>query len=262
MNIIIHEWKMNRKTLLIWSLSIGVFCFCFIWMYPSLQDTLAEMSEAYSNMGGFSQALGLDKLGMDTIMGFYSAEIGSIFCLGGGLFAAILGTEMLAKEEGGHTAEFLFTLPTTRNQVLIKKLVSMVIITLVFNVICLLCNTGGILLIGGDVEWKKFFLYHIAQMVMQMEIMGICFMISSFLKKVSMGLGIGVVIILYACNMLAKIIPDMENLKYITPYYYSDAAEIISTGKIEMDLMGIGFIIMMISIVIGLTNYNKKDLAT
>ena len=262
MVIIKHELKMNMKSLLIWSLSIGLFCFCFLLMYPSLQDTVTEMSEAYANMGGFSQAFGLDKLGMDTIMGFYSAEIGSIFCLGGGIFAAILGTEMLAKEEGGHTAEFLFTLPKSRSSIMIRKIVSMVLIILIFNGVCILCNSGAIFLIGENIDNKPFLLYHLAQIIMQMELAAICFMVSSFLKKASMGLGIGIVIILYASNMIAKIIPDMENIKYITPFYYSDSADIISSGKIDMTLIAIGMGITIMAIIIAICHYRRKDLAS
>lgn len=261
MIVLKHELRMNVKGLMIWALSIGLFGFVFLLMYPSLEDVLAEMTASYANMGGFTQAFGLDKIGMDTIMGFYATEIGAFFCLGGGLFAAILGTGMLSKEEGGHTAEFLFTLPIGRTKIMLQKFLSLLVLILAFNIICVAFNSLAFFMIGESIEQKGFLLYHGAQLVMHMEIACICFMLSAFTKKTSLGIGLGMVIFLYAGDMMAKIIPDLEILKYITPFYYATASDIISSQQIEMSLLGIGLVIAVISTVAAFAYYKNKDLA-
>ena len=48
------EIKMNMKSLIIWSLSVGgLGLFCII-LYQSMQGDMKEMADAFSNMGAFS----------------------------------------------------------------------------------------------------------------------------------------------------------------------------------------------------------------
>ncbi len=42
---------------------------------------------------------------------------------------------MLSKEEEGHTAEFLYTLPLSRTSIVVKKYFSLFILVALFNVI-------------------------------------------------------------------------------------------------------------------------------
>jgi ABC-2 type transport system permease protein len=261
MPILKHECKMNQKNLVIWGISIGLFSFLCIILYPSLKDSLVDMSEAFANMGSLSQALGMDKIGLDTAMGYYATQIGPLFSLGGAMFAAVIGTGMLSKEEGGHTSEFLFSLPLGRRKVLIQKLVGMLVILVAFNLICVMLNISGFLIIGEEIERKDFALYHIAQLFMHIQIGGICFMISSFMKKNSIGIGIGITMLFYACDMMVKILPSFKNMKYIIPFSYSDAASIMVSHEVDLQLLGIGIGIMICSVVIGFVNYMRKDLA-
>ena len=119
MTLFKHELKMNLKTLLIWAGCIGFTCCGCLLLFEGFADTMDEVAEAYSQMGSFSAALGLDRLSIGTMEGFYATEIGLIFAIGGAMFAAMTGAVMLSKEEEGHTAEFLYTLPFRREYILV-----------------------------------------------------------------------------------------------------------------------------------------------
>lgn len=262
MTIFKHEFKMNIKSLLIWSLSIGIMSFLFILLYPNLESTLKEMSANYSDMGGFSSAFGLDKLNIGEIMGFYGTEIGAIYALGSSLFAALLGIGILSKEEGGHTSEFIFTLPISRKQVITEKLFAVIFLIVCFNLIAVLLILSGFLIIGESPNIKEFMLFHLAQIIMNIEIGSICFALSAFSKKANVGSGLSVALILYFADMMAKIVEETEFLKYITPFYYSGAADIITSSSIDTALLLPGLLIILVSIVIGYIKYTKKDLAS
>ena len=73
------------------------------------------MNDAFANMGAFSQAFGMDKMSFADAIGYYSMEVGAMLSMGGGMFAAIVGIGMLAKEEGGHVTEFIYVTPNSRN---------------------------------------------------------------------------------------------------------------------------------------------------
>ncbi len=261
MTIIKHELKMNFKSLLIWTLSVGLMSFVFVLMFPGLKTTLLDMADAYSNMGGFSTAFGMDKLNLGELMGFYGTEIGVIFTLGSSLFAALLGIGILSKEEGGHTSEFLFSLPISRKQVVLEKLLSILFILFLYNLAFILLMVLGFAFIGEDVDVKGFILFHLASFLMCIKISCICFALSSFSKKAALGSGLSVALLLYFADLMAKIIEDTKFLRYITPFSYADAADIIATGSIHSDYLIPGIIITIASTITGFIVYMKKDLA-
>ena len=260
MTIVKHELKMNFKSLIIWTTTIGSMIFAFMLMFPMLEDSLNQMGDMYSSMGGFSAAFGLDKLAMNTPMGYYGTEVGAMLSLGGALFGALLGVGIISKEEGGHTAEFLLSAPVNRAKVVLQKLLAMLINIVVFDLVCMLLALLSFALISGEIDARGFMLYHLAQFFMHLEIACICFCISAFFKKTNAGLGLGIAIILYFLDIMVKTITDIGFLKYITPFYYAGAADIISSGKIDILLLGIGIMVIILSAMVAIVKYAKKDI--
>ena len=170
MTLLVHELKRNLKSLLIWTLSVGILCGGCLLLFESLEESMAEMAEAYSSMGAFSEALGMDKMNIGTIEGFYATEIGLMFALGGAMFAAMTGASIVSKEEEGHTSEFLNTLPLGRGYIAGWKYGALVVLVLLFQVICLIFIGIGF---AGAGEWpplREFVLFHGTQILMQLEI--------------------------------------------------------------------------------------------
>ncbi len=257
-----HEIKMNLKSLIIWTLCVGGLCFGCILLYTSLEDSLQGIADAYSNLGAMSTALGMDKMSLATLNGFYATEVAMMHGLGGAMFTAILGTGMLAKEEAGHTSEFLNTFPISRRQILIEKYAALVSNIFLFNLICTIMYVFGFVMMGEEIMGKEMALYHIAQFVMQVEIGTICFMLSAFSKKNLIGAGLGIAILMFAADMMCRIIPAIENVKYITPFYYSNASDIFTNGGIDGTMLAIGIGIMVVAFLVALIKYEKKDLVS
>ena len=217
-----HEMKMNLKSLIIWTLCVGGMCFGCILLYTSLEDSLQEIADAYANMGAMSTALGMDKMSLATLTGFYATEIAMMHGHGGAMFAAILGTGMLSKEEAGHTSEFLNVFPIGRGQIVIEKYLALLSNILLFNLVCALLYVLGF---------------------------------------VMMGAGLGLVILLFAADMMCRIIPAIENVKYLTPFYYSNGADIFTNGEIDGGMLAIGIGMLCAAFVAAFLKYGKKDLA-
>lgn len=260
MRIFLHELRQNRKTLLIWTAVIGGMNFIFMMIYPQMAEQAAEMTEVYANLGGFSAAFGMDRIDLTTAMGFYGIEAGAVLSIGGGMLAAILGGGMLCKEEGGHTAEFLFSMPVSRTWVILWKALAALVMVCFFNIVCMAVGIGAFAAAAESVEWKSFLLYHFAQLCMQTEIMLLCLGISAFLKKVSMGLFIGIAMCLYFMQMFINITDGADWLKYVTPYRYSDAAEIFPAESMEWNLALLGLCYGIAMLAAGIWKYSRKDL--
>ena len=137
-HILFRELKLNLKTFLIWSLSVGLMGLVCILLYQSMEGDMKDMADMFSNMGAFSDAFGMSTLSIATIEGFFATEVGTVHGLGSGMFAAILAIDILSKEEDKHSGEFLFSLPISRSKVLAAKGGCVVILLTLFTVICAL----------------------------------------------------------------------------------------------------------------------------
>lgn len=260
MTLFVHEWKQYLKTLLIWAGIVAGLTFVFMMIFPQMAGQLDEMADVYSNLGGFSAAFGMDRISFITPMGFYGIEAGAMIAVGGGMFAALVGGGIVCKEEGAHTADFLFSMPKSRSSILLHKLLACTTVVLAFNVICLLTGSFAFVCIGETPEWKELLLYHLAQCCMQIQVSLICFGVSGFLKKVSLGAGIGIALLLYFTQMFVNISDSMEWLKYFTPYYYADAANIFPEGTVMWGYLLWGFVYSAVIAGAGAFYFNRKDL--
>lgn len=261
MTIFKHEIKQVRMTLLIWGGVVGLMILVCMLTYSGMDSDTSNMFE---NMGAFSDAFGMDKLSIGSLMGLYGIESGNVLAIGGAFFAALIGIGMLSKEENGHTAEFLLTHPISRQRVVIEKIFATLFIIILFNVMCLLFSIASFAMIGEmeNVVWDAFWLFHLAQLVMQIEIAFICFGISAFLKRGGVGVGIGLAAMMYFLNIICNISSEAEFLKYITPYQYAEPSQIISKVSIDGVLITVGITYAIIGIIVGFCHYNRKDIAS
>lgn len=260
MPIFIQEIKRQRTAVLIWSLSIGLLLAVCVLMYPDMESEMEGVTEMFSSMGNFTAAFGMDQLNFGTLIGFYGVEGGNILGIGGAFFAAITGIAALMKEERDRTAEFLLTHPVSRVKVITEKLLGTIALIIILNLIVLICSWVSVAIIGSEIEWSDVLLLHLAYLLLQFEIAGICFGASAFISRSGMGIGIGVAAIMYFLNIVANISSDAKVLKYITPFGYTEASDIINDHALNMEYLACGMIIMVVGIVVAYVKYMKKDI--
>ncbi|MBO4928382.1 MAG: ABC transporter permease subunit [Clostridiales bacterium] len=260
MTVFKQEIKSQLKAILIWSLSIGILIAACVLMYPDMESQMDGVNKMFSSMGSFTQAFGMDRLNFGTLIGFYAVEAGNIIGIGGAFFAAIIAVSALMKEEQDHTAEFLFPHPISRVQVITEKLLSVYFIILILNAIVLICSITSILLIHEEIFWKELLLIHLAYLLMQFEIAGICFGVSAFVTRGGMGIGIGIAGLMYILNIVANISDQAKFLKYITAFGYTESADIISSGCLELKYLLPGMVLMIAGIATAYAKYTRKDL--
>ena len=260
MTIYKQEIKSQKLSITIWSLSIGLLIAICVLMYPDMKSQMNDVNEMFSSMGNFTAAFGMDQLNFGTLVGFYAVEGGNMLGIGGAFFAAIIGITALMKEEKERTAEFLLTHPVSRIRVISEKLISVFSIIIILNLIVLICTVVSIVAIDEEVFWEELLLFHFAYLLMQFEIAGICFGISAFLRKSGIGLGIGIAALMYFLNIVANISDDVKALKYITPFGYTEGADIINNKELSVEYIIPGMIFMIAGIIIGYVKYSKKDI--
>lgn len=254
-----HEMKQYWKTLLLWSVCVGGMGMACILLYSSMQEEMAGMAESFASMGAFSAAFGMDRLSIATLKGFYATEVGTIHGLGGAMFAAVVGMNILSKEEDGHTSEFLFSLPIAKGKVVWTKWCAVCTNLLLFHLFCVGIYGLGFLLLGEGISGKELFLFHAMQLLLGLELAGICFAASAFFRQNRLGVGLGIVLLFYAYDLVSRVAPEMEKLSILSPFAYANASEILGTGEIAARgaLLGAGALALALGT--AYVKYTRKD---
>ena len=260
MRLLKHEMRQGILSLAIWTGSIAFLMVICIIMFPEMKGQMEDVSDMFASMGSFTAAFGMDRLSFGTLTGFYAIECGNILGLGGAFYAALTGITALAKEEKEHTAEFLLTHPVTRTGIVSAKLASVLLQITVMNVLILAISLISILFIDEEIPWKELLLFHLAYYLLQLEIGGICFGISAFLRRSGLGIGLGLACLMYFLNLIANISESAEFLKYITPFGYADGADIVTEEALNGPMVAVGVSLAVIGIAAAYWKYNRKDI--
>lgn len=260
MTLVKHELRQGKTSFLIWTASIGFLLAICIFLFPEMKGQMDGVNDMFAAMGSFTQAFGMDRLNFGTLIGFYAVECGNILGLGGAFYAALSAAGILSKEEKDKTAEFLLTHPVSRKRIVTEKLIAILLQITAMNCILYAFAAGSIAAVGEAIPWKEISLLHLAYYLLQIELAGICFGISAFLRKGSAGVGLGIAAMMYFLNLIANIADVAGFLKYITPFGYCEGADIISNGGLDSRFVAIGAVIGIGGIMIAYLKYTKKDI--
>lgn len=258
------EFKRNFKSLLLWTAIIVGTALMMMAMYPAFKDSFANIEEMLANYPKeFLEAFGLGEgqLNMGDPYGWFGVEGYLFVTLIGGSYAAILGSSILSKEEDDKSIEFLLSKPISRNQILLGKALVVVSNLVVLNIIM-----GLVLLISfsiiGDLKVLTWLLYIVGPFILEIIFASIAFMVSVFVTKSRkvMSISLGIVIGMYAVDLIAKLTDTFEFLKYITPYEYVNATSIVNDNMIKPLYLLFSLLIVLISGFISWYVYTKKDI--
>ena len=180
-----REIKINFKNFIIWTfITLIMFLIVFL-IYPSITSSdNVKMLDEMMNMfpEEILKAFNMDIASINTVYGWLKTE-GFIFVLLiVGCYSAILGSNILLKEENDKTIEYLNSLPVNRNKIVLKKtfvgviyIISLVFILSIFNYIGLF--------ISGDFDKKQYILLSIMPLFSSLSIFFICMFLSTFTHK-------------------------------------------------------------------------------
>lgn len=261
MTVFKHELRQGRSALIIWTAAISFMLGICIVIYPEMSTQMGDISAMFADMGSFSQAFGMDRINFGEFLGFFGVECGNVLGLGGAFFAALLGISALAKEEKEHTAEFLLTHPVSRTRVITEKLCAVIAQIVIMNLAVIAVTALSVLIIGEEADIKTFALLFLSFFLMQLEVAAVTFGISAFLRRGSLGIGLGLAAVFYFMNIVANLIDETKFLKYITPFGYTESADIIADGALNGGYLAVGMALAAIGVILAFWKYGRKDIS-
>ena len=265
MNIYLHEFKMNLRSVVTWSISLILMIFIFTSIYSGFADQAEVLNRALEDFPPeFLMAFGMDGLDMSTVLGFF----GIIFlfvqlCVS--IQAANYGFSLVSVEEREMTADFLLTKPVGRTRIMTSKLLAAISSLAITNLVVWVSSFLFINIYRGERPYdaKTLVLLLITITFLQLFFLMVGMLISLLPRKIrsvtpySMGMVFG----LYLLNAFGGMIGD-DKLSYITPFKHFDANYIIRNGNLDLPLVLISVSVIIISVVGGYLLYTRRNIPT
>lgn len=179
------------------------------------------------------------------------------------IHAAMLGANIISKEERDKTAEFLFLKPISRSKVITAKLLASLVNILIFNLVTFATSVimvqkynNGEAVIGALTKLM------VGMFVLQLIFLFIGTAIAAISKnpKTAAALSTGILLITFMLSIAIDMNSRIEKLKYLTPFKCFDAKNLINHPGFEpiYVIMSVG----MIAVLFWATYvfYTKRDL--
>ena len=141
------------------------------------------------------------------------------------------------------------------------KGICIVIYLVLFTLICGILYVSGFAYLGEEIPGTQLTAFMVRQMLMNFEVAGICFAISSLSWKNRMGMGIALAMLFYFYDVIGRVVPDLKDYLFVGPYSYVNAAEIFTDADIPVKAIILGTAITVCSVLFAFYYYNKRDLA-
>jgi ABC-2 type transport system permease protein len=261
-NIFFREIKANLKSLLIWSLVIGLLILIGVTKFSAFAGD-PEMLKILDTMPpAVMEAMNMNAFNLTTLTGFYGIMF-LYFGLMGAIAAAMWGSDIISKEERDKTVEFSLVLPISRSRVVTAKALAALV-----NCIAFVLITWGISLMvvqshNPDQAFYDFLALEMqAMFMMELIFLAIGLMLGCTLKKYksSGSTAVGIILATYFMSIIAGMNKDFEFIKHFTPFHYFDAANLFRSGQLDTAYLGVSAAIIVVALIAGYWVYNKRDL--
>lgn len=259
-----REINRNLKGLIIWTLVISGIMILNLMMFPDVAKQQQSIDQLLRQLPqSLIKAFGLDRLSMSDPLGYYATKGYLMIILFGSIYSVMLAGNMLSKEHNEKTIEFLLSKPITRSGIVTQKLLAIITNLLIFNLIVTASNYFGFKTAGSEFDIRVFILLSIAPFLLHIIFASISFCLSSWMKKSRniVSISLGLVFVLYFISIVSSISDRFNNLKYITPFQYVDATEIVINKSINTTYLFIIAGIVAICIWASYLIYRKRDIS-
>ena len=259
-----RELKINLKSFIIWtSILIGLFLVVFL-IYPSIinsanMEMIDEMMKIFPEE--MLKAFNMDISTIDSAFGWLKTEGFVFVLLITGVYSGILGSNILLKEESDKTIEYLNSVPVTRKNIVLNKILCGIFYIILMILIIGIFNFIGLSL-SGEFDRKSYILLSITPLFSSIVIFAICLFLSTFTHKTkkTLGISLGIVFVSYFLNVISEIGESTEFLKYISIFTLADIRNVILNVSINPILVVLSTGITIVFMILTMICYEKKEL--
>ena len=230
--------------------------------YKAAGDSVNELFENLPQ--GFLAIFGGGEIDYTQAIWFYAMMFLYLLIMAS-IHAAMLGAEIIAKEERDQTSEFLYVNPISRTQAITAKLFAGLTNIIILNLVTLISSIFIVQAVNdADSVTHQILLTMVGLFFVQLIFLCIGMAAAAIVKKPRLASPIATTFLLatFFLSMFIKIKGDYEYLKYFTPFHYFDGETVINNNALDPIFIIISFCIIVFTLITTYFVYNKRDLNT
>lgn len=266
-NLFRKEFARNASGLIIWMIVITVLITVTMAIYPvflkNQSKIVAIMSIVPKEALQFKGISNIDDL--VSVLGFYSANNVIYMMVLGSIYAIVISSGILLKEEYNKTAEYLLTRPLTRSEIFTSKLAVVLLNIFLLN---LVTSLGGFISMhavnAGSFSTRAFLILSAYTFLLNILFGAVGLILSTLIKRAKpiTTFTIGLVLIMYFIYTLSRITPGVSKIGYLSPYRFASVDALNPSYALDfrnlLYFVGISILLTILSYRI----YKRKDIYT
>lgn len=265
MNIYWRELSINRQAMLIWAVILAGLGILVIAFFPTIAQQAESIQKLMAGMPkGLLAAFGMEKISVTDLMGYYTTKQYTTLTLFGSIYAIILASGVLSKEENEKTIEFLLSKPVSRSKIISAKLLSIITIITIFNILITFIMYISLEIVKTTAySIKIFLLLSLAALLLQITFASLGFLASVIIRRSQnvLPFSLGLLLVTYFLSIASALAEKLDFLKYFSPFKYVDAVDILTQQRIEPQFLSIMLVINLVAIALSYYLYQRKDFA-
>ena len=263
-NVYLKNLRDMKNNLIYWTIGITILGFYISYAYSSFAEDIDVWNELLANfpeelMYFFGGSEGMD---MSTFAGFLNLEI---FGLMGPIMLIIVGinsgTHIVAGELNNKTLEMVMSTSIGKNKYLFQQILVMVTRIVIISIILwsnffIFSNLFNLEL---DLKNLTAIVFHLT--LLSLSIASFSLLIGSITgnKSTTLGLSAGIAVLSYFINSISPMIKGIENIKYLSVFYYYKHSEPLING-VNLGSVSVMLFISLLFIILSFVAFKYKDL--
>lgn len=265
MNIYRRELAVNRQSMLIWFVILAGLGILVIAFFPTVAKQAESIQKLMAGLPkGIMAAFGLGGVSITDILGYYATKQYTTLTLFGSIYAIMLASGILSKEEGEKTIEFLLSKPVSRSEIISAKLLSIVTLVAVFNILITIVMYISLETVKtATYSIRVFLLFSLAAFLLHLTFASLGFLASVLIRHSQKVLpfSLGLVLLTYFLSIVSALSTKLDFLKYISPFKYVDAVDILTGHRIKPEYLVLMLLINLLAVALSYYFYQHKDFA-
>jgi ABC-2 type transport system permease protein len=224
-NLFIKETRKNILSLFVWMLVLTLLISLTMSVYRTFLDNQSKVL-AMMNLvpKGALQFKGISNFSdLLSVLGFYSVNNIIYMMVLGSIYAIVLGSNILLKEEYNKTAEYLLTRPLTRSEIFNTKSAVVFLGVACLNLVTTIAGFISLELVKtGPFSIRAFLTLSLYTFLLNLLFGAAGIFMSTLVKRAKpiTTFGIGLVLVFYFIYTISKITDSAKILGYLSPFKY------------------------------------------
>jgi ABC-2 type transport system permease protein len=224
-NLFLKELGRNAFSFILWMLAITLLVTLTMSVYPTFMENQSKVLGMMSLVPKSAlQFKGISNFSdMLSILGFYAINNIIYMMVLGSIFAIVISSNILLKEEYHKTAEYLLTRPLNRSEVFLSKLSVVFIYVISLNLVTALAGFVSMQIVETEpFSFRAFLIVSFYTLLLNILFGSIGLFMSVLVKKPKpiTTFSIGMVLVFYFMYTLSKITESASGIGYLSPFKY------------------------------------------